>query len=173
MPEATCRNLTSQKILYADCRNINGTPFPQYSFAYAINDAVIVVGSSDTQGVVWRVVLDESGIDHVSDPVALPALAGATEWSAVDIGETVDGAPVAAGYTFAESIWESTVWLVELDPEDRPLVFSERAVGLGDDSFSLASNTFGDVCGTRSIDAPLPHSGDEGGELSSAGCEAS
>lgn len=125
-------------------------PGGQNSYAYAINDAGMIVGSSDTQGVVWQVVVDEGGIVHVSGPVVLPALAGAAEWSAVDIGETVDGAAVAAGYSVVDSSWESTVWLVELDPEDGTLVFNQPAVGLGQESFSFANNTFGDVCGQSS-----------------------
>jgi len=117
------------------------------SYAFAINDDGIVVGSSDSQGVAWRVVVDEGGDVHVSDPVALTVPAGVTEWSALDVGETVNGAAVAAGYVAIDTVQEATVWLLEFDPDDGTIVITQPPVGLGQDSFSYATNTAGDVCG--------------------------
>ncbi len=135
----------------ADPVELSPLPGDVDSYAYAINDAGIVVGSSvgssNEQGVAWRVIVDAGGIVHVSDPVALPALADAAYWSAGDVGETVDGAAVALGGVTIDSIREAALWLLELDPVDGTIVVNESPVGLGPYSSGFATNTYGDVCG--------------------------
>ena len=148
LPDATVAQFWSSPT--ADPVSLPPLPGSLNSWALAINDAGIVAGSSDAQGVAWRVVVDEDGDVHVDNPVALPVPTDVTEWSALDAGEMVSGVAIATGYVVVDSLQEATVWLLELDPEDGSLVVTEPPVGLGklgQESYSYATNTFGDVCG--------------------------
>ena len=128
--------------------------------ALAINDAGIIVGSSENdessgRGVLWRVFVDENGdVAFVDGPVPLPPLDGDTRAWGEDVNELVDGSFQVSGHSRGERPWEAVVWTIGVNP-DGTLAAPAAPVGLGtlgiydtSSSYGNAINVFGDVCGS-------------------------
>lgn len=129
------------------------------SYALAVNDAGIVIGSSYdgvsmtpdgvalVRGVVWRVAVDADETVHVDGPVELPPQFAGAVTGAHDINEVVGGAAQIVG----DSGYQAVVWTIELD-SDGAIVAPEAPVPVGTLE-GRGINNFAEACGRMESDS--------------------